>query len=454
MTAASSALVAAVFGEFGAIAGQPRPAGTVVVGVPYRLSSLDPAASPVDPNQPQALSPYRLIYDTLVITGPDGRLYPHLAAGWEIGAGGKEITFRLRRGVRFHDGRPVDAGAVKYTLDRLTEAPESGTLARMLGPVKEVIVVDPERVRLVFERPYPPVWTALSWSAYGVVAPGGEAGALGPVGSGPFRPESLTGGRLTLVANDGYDWPPPFVKGPGPARPRQVVFEFLPERGSLSAAFGGSRLDVAEFGQGESWQGPPGLVVHRPTLTYLGFNVADGPMADPAVREAAALAIDRQALIDKVGLPATAETSVIPGGMWASGLKAGSKGDGLPAYDPARAKAVLAADGWKDTDGDGLVERPGLNGAPPSRLRVEVLSYDYQWEAGLGKAVSEQLRAVGIEALATTLEPRDVLERTREGLAPAFVLTYDWYDPDVIYYFFHSSRLGLTNRSRLDDPAV
>ncbi len=437
-----------------------RPSGAIVIGVPYRLRALDPLAQPLDPNQPEALSPFRLVYDTLVISGADGRIYPHLASGWEVQADGREIIFQLRK-ARFHDGRPVDAAAVKYTLDRVLTDPNAKALARTLGPLKEAVVLAPDRVKLVFERPYPPVWSALSWSALGIVAPSAEGraagdAALGPVGSGPFRPEGWSDGSLTLVRNPDYRWLPPLFRGSGGPRLERVVFQFLPEPGSRLAAFERGQLDLAELDPGDyakasSLAGAEVLLVPRPSLTYLGFSVTGGTAVDAVVREAAARAIDRVALVKATGSPARLETALLPSGMWAVELPRAAQSAG---FSPERSRSVLAAAGWKDVDNDGRLEMPGKDGATPTRLRLEILTYNYEWERRVATEVASELQAVGIEAAVTALEPREVLGRTRDGRAGAFVLTYGWYDPDILFYLFHSSRLGQTNRSGLNDPDI
>ncbi|MHB8946448.1 MAG: ABC transporter substrate-binding protein [Bacillota bacterium] len=460
LVAAIGALAGLIVAGSRVLVAHGRPAGTVVIGVPYRLKSLDPLGQPLDLNQPEALSPFRLVYDTLVITGPDGRLYPHLASRWDLSPDGREITFQLRE-ARFHDGRPVDAAAVKYTLARVLSDEDAKTLAADLGPLKDIVVVAPDRVRLVFDRPYPPIWSILAWSGLGIVAPpvgGGPVAdaALGPTGSGPYVPVSWSEGTLILSRNQDYQWLPPFARDPGGPRLEKVTFRFLPEPGARLAAFEQGQVDLAEldqadYGKAFALAGAELLMVPRPSLTYLGFSVTGGSAVGPAVREAAARAIDRVAVLKAAGGAARVETSILPVGMWA--VEAGRAPRSV-RYSPEKARSVLAAAGWMDMDGDGRLEKPGPSGFQPERLSLEILTYDYEWERKVATEVAAELQAVGIEASVTALEPREVLGRTRDGRAGAFVLTYSWYDPDILFYLFHSTRVGQTNRSGLTDPAV
>ena len=457
---ALGALAGGIILVTGVLVTRGRPLGAIVVGVPYQLQTLDPLAQPLDPNEPEAISPFRLVYDTLVISGPDGRIHPHLATSWEIGAGGREITFRLRPAV-FHDGRPVDAGAVKYTLDRILTDPRGKALAATLGPLEKVEILAQDRVRLVFERPFPPIFSALSWSALGIVAPPSGSPAagrerLGPVGSGPFRPESWTEAGLTLVRDDARRWASTLPWAGGVSRLERVTFRFLPEPGSRLLAFRRGQLDLAELDPGNYPEalGLPGariLLVPRPSLTYLGFSVSGENQVGTALREAATLAINREALLRASGWPAQPETTFLPRGMWAIQLPRRARAD---PGDPGRAREVLEAAGWRDLDGDGLVETPDPEGGRPTHLSLEILTYNYDWERRLTAEVVAQLREVGIDAVGEPLEPREVLGRTRDGRAQAFVLTYNWYDPDIAFYLFHSTRVGLTNRSGLSDPVV
>ncbi len=460
LVAAIGVLVGLIVAGSRVLVAHGRPAGTVAIGVPYRLKSLDPLGQPLDLNQPEAISPFRLVYDTLVITGPDGRLYPHLASRWEVSPDGREITFQLRE-ARFHDGRPVDAAAVKYTLARLMSDDKAKALAAALGPLKDIVVLAPDRVRLVFERPYPPIWSVLSWSGLGIVAPpaAGRPAAdavLGPPGSGPYVPVSWSEDTLVLSRNQDYHWLPPFARDTDGPRLEKITFRFLPEPGARLAAFEHGQVDLAELDQADyakasTFAGAELLLVPRPSLTYLGFRVTGGNAVGEAVREAAARAVDRVAILKAAAGPARAETSILPVGMWS--VETGRAPQSV-RYSPEKARSVLAAAGWKDLDGDGRLEKPGPGGSQPEKLKLEILTYGYEWERKVATEVAAELQAVGIDASVTPLEPREVLGRTRDGQAGAFVLTYGWYDPDILFYLFHSSRLGQTNRSGLTDPAI
>nr|MBA3969690.1 ABC transporter substrate-binding protein [Gemmatimonadota bacterium] len=163
------------------------------------------------------------ICEPLVRLTPDFRVEPWLATRWEY-RGDNTFRFTLRPGVRFHDGRPFDATAVKFSLDR---AARTGIGHSFLSE-ESVRIVDDTTVDIRPARPNLRLVEQLVHSSYSMVAPGSDP-AVHPVCTGPFRfVEYLRANRLTVERNDQY-WGEK-------ARLRKLTFRFIPDENTRALA--------------------------------------------------------------------------------------------------------------------------------------------------------------------------------------------------------------------------
>src|SRR6266850_6727272 len=215
----------------GAAVWAQAPRDVVVVGMEAEPPGLDPG---------QALGLHTLrvtaeIFETLVATPDDStEVVPGLAESWATSPDGLTWTFKLRRGVRFHDGTPLDAAAVKFTFDRVIDPShphaKSGKwsfVAGYLSSVKSVDALDPLTVRLNLKYPTASLLALLALPNCAIVSPTAFSKAPDdfnqqPVGSGRYRFESWDrGSRLVLRRHDDY-WG---VKG----KPARLVYRPIPE---------------------------------------------------------------------------------------------------------------------------------------------------------------------------------------------------------------------------------
>src|SRR5687768_1382660 len=195
-----------------------QPAGTLVVGLVAEPVNLDPAQV-TDLNSNRV---GRRVVETLV-TFPDEstQVVPGLAESWTISKDGLQYTFKLRKGIKFHDGTPLNAEAVKFSIERqiLAEHP-ANKLGKypfanyFFGNVKAVEVVDPATVEFVLKEPRASFLAVLTAGAASIVSPTavkkfGADYALTPVGTGPFKFVSWERGQRVVVdKNSGY-WKSP-----------------------------------------------------------------------------------------------------------------------------------------------------------------------------------------------------------------------------------------------------
>lgn len=326
---------------------------------------------------------YLNVFEGLTRFEADGSVAPLLAEGWDVSEDGLTYTFRLRDGVTFHDGSAFDAEDVKFSLDRARAEGSTNAQKALFAQIAEVAVIDPLTVEVRLSQPNGALPFNLAWGDAVIVAPEtAETNATSPVGTGPFRFEDwVEGDRVELVRFDGY-W------GEAPAL-ASATFRFISDPSAAFAAVLAGDVDVFTGYPApenlQQFQADPTFQVLTGSTegeTILAMNNAAPPFDDPLVREAVALAVDRQAIID--------------GAMFGYGTPIGTHfAPHNPAYvdltartphDPERARALLAEAGFPD----GLSARLAL--PPPAYARRG------------GEIVAAQLREVGIETEISNVE--------------------------------------------------
>jgi peptide/nickel transport system substrate-binding protein len=324
------------------------PEGTMTWGVHITLASrwLDPAETE------GIITPFMVLYalhDALVKPMPTGLNTPSLAESWTASKDGLTYEFVIRRGVKFHHGEPVTAADVKFSFERY-----KGAGAKLLKErVREVQVVDPGRVRFVLKEPWPDFMTFYGTSATGAgwVVPkayvekvGDDGFKRAPIGAGPYKFVSFNPGvELVMEAWEGYWRKVPNVK--------RLVYRSLPEETTRAAALKKGEIDIAYLLTGpvaEDVQRTPGfkLVAPKESQGTFWLDMPDqwdpkSPWHDRRVRQAASLAIDRQALNQAETLGFSRPTgSLIPRPLEFSRFFEPDP------FDPARAKKLLAEAGY------------------------------------------------------------------------------------------------------------
>jgi len=324
------------------------PEGTMTWGVHITLASrwLDPAETE------GIITPFMVLYalhDALVKPMPAGLNTSSLAESWTASKDGLTYEFVIRRGVKFHHGEPVTAADVKFSFERY-----KGAGAKLLKErVREVQVVDPGRVRFVLKEPWPDFMTFYGTSATGAgwVVPkayvekvGDDGFKRAPIGAGPYKFVSFNPGvELVMEAWEGYWRKVPNVK--------RLVYRSLPEETTRAAALKKGEIDIAYLLTGpvaEDVQRTPGfkLVAPKESQGTFWLDMPDqwdpkSPWHDRRVRQAASLAIDRQALNQAETLGFSRPTgSLIPRPLEFSRFFEPDP------FDPARAKKLLAEAGY------------------------------------------------------------------------------------------------------------
>jgi peptide/nickel transport system substrate-binding protein len=302
---------------------------------------------------------------------PAGRFAPRLARSWRVMPSQTEIRIELEPGCTFHDGRTVTSSDVQFTLDAIRD-PRRGVdhLRAMLTDVFAVELITSHEVRLVLNRPSAYVLRALAeipilpMNVYDGSLQAG--GAL--VGSGPYKFSSNKNGVAHLVRNEKYWGPKPAIK--------DIEYVFQPDAAiALKDAKRGD-LDIVPALIPAHWPeqaSAPGIAASFRALElaplrmrYIRFNAEHPALADPLVRHALGLLVDRRTIAKRVfdGLARPALWPIWPGGF-ANGTELA-----VPDFDPKTAAKLLDEAGWADTDKDGIRDRAG------KQLRLVMLGTD------------------------------------------------------------------------------
>jgi peptide/nickel transport system substrate-binding protein len=357
--------------------------GTLRVGIAAGILDADPATS-------QDLQSWQIlenVYANLVRLDPDS-LQPvgDIAKTWEESADHLSWTFHLRSGVQFHNGRTVVAADVKSSLERIMDPATKSVLASDFAPVSSIDAPDPATVVIRLKVPYSVLLNVLASPVWAAITPPEAVATLAtmPVGAGPFQFVSqVAKTSVTLKKFPGYwDQPKPYLDG--------IQYQVIPDEAARLAALQSGQVDFIDsvpLAQAQSLATSANvqLIKYKTTWTdEFGFNTNKKPFSDVRVRQAIAMAINKNDVMQAAtyGLGGAADTMVAP----ASPIKLNVTG--LP-YDPQKAKQLLAAAGYPS--GFALTFAP-CGGTAFSEM------------ARASQVIANQLAQVGIRATAATEE--------------------------------------------------
>ena len=269
---------------------------SLVLGMPLEPPHLDPtagAAAAIDEVV------YANLFEGLTRIDENGAVQPGLASDWTISDDGLTYTFKLRRGVKFHDGSAMDSADVKFSLDRARAADSTNAQKGLFEAVASVETPDAGTVVVKLSRPEGLFLWNMGWGDAIIVAPESAAtNKANPVGTGPFRFVAWKkADSVKLAAWDGY-W------GAAPAL-KSVTFRFVSDPSAQVAGLMAGDIDaIPNVGAPESlerFKTDPGFEVRVGNTegeTILAMNHRRGPLSDVRVRRAISHVIDRQAIID------------------------------------------------------------------------------------------------------------------------------------------------------------
>lgn len=387
-----------------------------------------------------------MIYDGLVRTDRNLNYVGQMAESWTFSKDCLQLTFKLRRDIKWHDGRPFTADDVLFTYQTMINPKTPTAYKEDFLAVKQAEILDRYTVGVTYA--YPTAKALQSWATWilpkHLLEPYAAEGRLRespqntrPVGTGPYRFQQWNSGeKVVLLANPGYYEGRPYLG--------RLVYRIIPSQGTIFLELKAKGVDLARLTAIQfmrQTEYPAFRKAYRKyrypssRYTYLGFNLRDPRFADKRVRQAFAHAINKQELIDGVlmGLAREATGPLRPG-TWAYTDEVKHY-----EYDPRKARALLAEAGWKDRDDDGVVE--DKNG---KRFAFTIRTNQGNEERKkVAEIIQQRLKDIGVSTEIQVIEWASFLkEFIKKKRFEAIVLGWGvGTDPDQ-YNVWHSSQVG------------
>lgn len=399
----------------------PKAGGSLNISLDSDPPKLDPSASSAFIDRQVFAS----LFDKLLDLNPDGTFVPQLAESWTVSEDQKVYTFKLRQGVKFHDGTDFNADAVKFTFERNLQ--EGSPRRSELDSVDKVTVVDPYTVTVELKQPFAPFLSVLTDRAGMIVSPTavekyGEDFLNHPVGTGPFVfKERVKGDHITLVKNENY-WQK------GLPKLDSVTYKVINDANVAFMNLKSGQVDITnKFPEKEV----PGIandpkikVVNELTYAYQGIylNVGKPPFDKKELRQAVDLLIDRDAIVKVLlnGIGAPANSPFSPGHF------AYGDSDKYEKPDLQKAKDLLA--------------KAGMPGGFSFTLTIGTSPSNQQ----LGQMIQGMLKPAGIDVKLEKIEFGQLLDKLQEHNFEA--VQNGWSgrpDPDQnIYRFINTGQVN------------
>lgn len=421
----------------------PSTGGELILEVLSEAVELDPHGS----NDVPSSNLQANIYDTLLSRNFEtGEYLPNLATEWKS-IDDLTLELKLRDDVKFHDGNPFNAEAVKINLDRLLDPAIASPRASIFQPIAEVIVVDEFTVQIKTKTPYVPILATLTHPGGYMISPaviaedyeamknGGEPRAVvneKPIGTGFMKFDSWQAGQqIRLVKNEEY-WN-------GAVAYDSVVFKTIPESATRAADLEAGYahiidpvqpIEVERVKQFASVAEQPSV-----SIAYIGFNTQKAPLDNVKLRQAISKAVDRDTIIQGIfeGYGLAAVGPLAPA-TWGYSDEI-TKQD----YNMEEAKALMAEAGLAD----GVTLNLWTNDNP-QRIQIATI-------------MQEKLKELNITLNVEVLEWGAYLEKTSGEEHDLFILGWSSSTADAdngLSPLFHSRDVGNNNRTRYSNPEL
>lgn len=406
--------------------------------------------------------------------GPNGEFEP---AGWiesvENSPDGLVWTFRIKPGVTFHDGSPLDAEAFAWLLRKRIEDPAIYSDPLMYVPdVDHIVVVNKQtlQIRQVGqswpELPFnmsTPSWVGAMTTPRSVECYGETYGYEMAYGNGPFELEEwLKGDHITFVRNEDYWWAPSWTAKyaglaegeeyhPGPPYLEKLILKYVPEAATRVDMLKTREVDgIVEVPRAyvDEIKGIPHVkVMENPsyTIRYIGYNTTKPPLDDESARKALNYGINREAMA-KVIYYGYAE----PAYSLFSGKALETPNTlQLYKYDPDKARTLLAEAGWADTDGDGILDKDG------QPLAFDLWSSNKTEFRKMAEMAQAMWRELGVDVSLRRFDEATLRARIEAGEHEAIVFEHEWVTKNDLYnWWFNPDYMWYPQETGFDTPEL
>ncbi len=424
--------------------GQKSSVGELVMMIEKRINTFDPRISADSADERMR----QLIFNGLTRKNEKFDPVPDLAESFEASPDQRAFTFRLRQGVKFHNGQKLSALDVKYTFDTMMANKSSAKrveLAREVEAGKPLLAGveignDPMSVIFRCNAPCPGLPNIIL--PVGIIPEGtSEQQAKKPVGTGPFKFDSYTE-EQEVVLNAYKEY---FGAAPGI---QHLRIKIIPDNSTRESELRKGSVDLAinaDFDPVtvESLQKAEGLkveLIDGTNISHLGVNLQDPILKDRRIREALAFAIDRESIIrDVYRNQAKIAHSVLPTSQWAYEPNVTTY-----SYDPERAKKLMDEAGKPEKDGQ--------------RIKLTLKTSTLSISRKIGESIQAQLGRVGVKLEVQTLERQKLQQDMTDGNFQLYLnqAVGGNQSTDIFNFMYGSKSVPPNgqNRSRYNNPAV
>ncbi len=378
------------------------------------------------------------LFNGLVKYDKDLKLIGDLAERWEVSRDGKTITFYLRKGVKWHDGALFTAEDCLFTYQKLIDPNVATPYSSSYMDVKKAEATGAYVFRVTYKEPFSP---ALESWAMGIIPKhlladkdiNTDSFNRNPVGTGPYKfKEWVAGQKIVLEANNEYFEGRPKID--------QFIFRIIPDSATMFQELLSGGVDMMGLNPLQYLRKSETRRIRESYrkfrypangFTYLGYNLRSPLFGEVKVRQALSYAINRQSIIDGIvlglGRPCTGPFSYV---SWAYNPNAKSY-----AYDPERARRMLAEAGWKESAATGMLEKDGR----PFRFTI-MTNQGNNERIRTAEIIQQDFKKIGIDVNIRVMEWQAFLEQIDKRSFDAIILGWSMgRDPDL-YDIWHSSK--------------
>ncbi|WP_413742961.1 ABC transporter substrate-binding protein [Sodalis sp. RH15] len=361
---------------------------TLVIGQSADITSFDPTELRMG-----TFVLNRLLYNTLIALDADGKPHAELAQSWTRSDDGKTMTFTLRKGVTFHNGKPLTAQDVAFSLNYAKDPANGANILPLAKMIKSIDTPAEDTVILHFDGASDAVFDLLDL-AFIIDGSQPKKVKTGGNGTGPFKLAGYEPGQdAVFVRNDGYWGGKPALK--------KVIIKIIPDQqsGVMQMSAGAvdflPSIDREAAGQLAGAGFATGAATAEGRVLDLTFNTKVPPLDKPDVRQAIGLALDRVRIAHDIAGPSSL-VKCLPWPRYSQREAAGHEKD--CAYDPARAKALIA--------------RAGAAGA---EITIMSRSQSEPQIGAMAQVVQGALQDIGLKATIVEMSEAAYISRFRKG---------------------------------------
>lgn len=434
-----------------AFSGEPAYGDTIVSGSIGDASTLLPPLA-TDSASGTIIG---LVYNGLVKYDKDIKLVGDLAESWEISPDGLQITFHLRKGVRWHDGVEFTADDVMFTYKTMIDPKVPTAYEGDFLLVKEAEVLDKYTFRVTYDKPFAPALGSWGLNIMPKHLLDGQdimrsPLARNPVGTGPYKfKEWITGEKIVLEYNPDYFEGRPYID--------RYLYRIVPDTATMFLELKAKSIDYMGLSPTQYLKQTNYPAFKKEfnkyrytsfVYTYLGYNLEDEKFRDKRVRQAISYAIDKQEIIDGVLLG----IGQIATGQYKAGTWYYNPDVKRYPYSPDKARELLAQVGWRDTDNDGILDKDGK----PFSFTV-ITNQGNKEREKTAEIIQQRLKKVGIDVKIRIIEwAAFIKEFIHKRKFEAIILGWSTGPEPDCYDIWHSSKTapGELNHVAYKNPEV